>query len=60
MLRSLLQHVWPAEASTRAQALKARVVASIALMVTAKVVTIYIPFFFKDLVCTCNKYGMIL
>ncbi|GAB5368909.1 hypothetical protein AAMO2058_001359800 [Amorphochlora amoebiformis] len=51
MLRRLTRYIWPKEGGRE---IKIRVVASVGLLVTAKLVTIEVPFLFKHIVDTLN------
>ena len=46
MIRSMMVHVWPKDDGKT----KARVVGSLVLLIGAKLVTVWVPFLFKDLV----------
>ena len=51
ILRELSQHLWPSsKQQPNATALKARVVASVSLLIASKIVNIQVPFLFKALV----------
>ena len=51
MVLTLAKHLWPDASTTeRANELKGRVALSLGLMVAAKVITIQVPFLFKDII----------
>lgn len=53
ILKSLATHLWPSSATQpNATSIKTKVVASVSLLFASKLVNIYVPFLFKDLVDT--------
>jgi ATP-binding cassette, subfamily B (MDR/TAP), member 7 len=52
IIRELLVHLWPKKEKPESQEIKLRVVGSLALLVSSKIVTIATPFLFKELIDT--------
>ncbi len=54
MLKLLAKHLWPDERNPDSLKIKSRVVGSLGLMVASKIVTIQVPFIFKDIIDSFN------
>ena len=54
MLKLLAKHLWPDARNPDSLKIKSRVVGSLGLMVASKIVTIQVPFIFKDIIDSIN------
>lgn len=54
IIRELMIHLWPTNQTPRSKEIKFRVIASLGLLVSSKIVTIATPFLFKELIDTYN------
>ncbi len=59
MFQSLIKFIWPKGWKKDAFDIKSKVIFSIALLVGSKILTIQVPFFFKNIVDELNKYNTI-
>ena len=50
MIRTLSQHLWPDADSPNGKEMRGRTLASVGLMVASKLITIQVPFIFKDII----------
>lgn len=57
IIRELMIHIWPKSDSPQSKEIKLRVVASLGLLVSSKLVTIATPFLFKELIDTYSVVG---